>query len=111
MQQTHIDSYRRDPSWPRQDEQNSGKSTALVTLICLLLAIGLLSLSGCGGPGIKPEAIQGTLERVSARHDAYVLADPALDGDDRVRHLRDTELLRKVVQTALDEAEPDTPTE
>jgi hypothetical protein len=59
----------------------------------------LLSLTGCcPQKTISADAIAGPLNRVSDRHDGYAEKDPDLDEVERRIYLRDTELLRQVLE-------------
>lgn len=61
-------------------------------------------LTSCTPPSnyIRSEAVDGPFRGVADRHDAYVNADESLDDLERRIYLRDTELLRRL----LDEAVP-----
>lgn len=66
-----------------------------------LLLAACLAFPGCCGAGaVRAEAIAPAVEKVSARHDAYVKADASLSEVDRRIFLRSTELLRKVLAEA-----------
>lgn len=60
----------------------------------------LLLLAGCASNMISVDAIKGSVEAVSARHDAYVEADDSLSADERSIFLRTTELLRRILEEA-----------
>lgn len=59
-----------------------------------------LCLTGCATNMIRADAIDGTLRRVAERHDVYIQADPDLDELERDIYLRDTELLRRLLDEA-----------
>lgn len=75
----------------------------------LALALSLAVLSSCGPlqEAVRPDtpvdaqAIAPLIERVGARHDAYVDADPDLSEAQRADAKLDTKLLRQIVQAAL----------
>ena len=66
-----------------------------------LIAFALLV--GCGTPGyIRADAIEDTLMGVMERHDFYVSSDPDLSDLSKRVSLRDTELLRRLLEEAQD---------
>ncbi len=61
----------------------------------------ILVLSACAPSNyIRVDAIDGPLNRVCDRHDAYTSADTSLTDLQRRTRLKTTELLRKVVEEA-----------
>ena len=76
---------------------NSKLFFPILLLICVLLAVG-----GCKGM-IAVDSVDGILQPVLDRHDAYVTADPNLAVVERSTFLRSTELLRRVVDTAKEQ--------
>ena len=76
--------------------------TRATTLLLLFLAVIAMSLgAGCSSRGmINADAVETSVMVVSARHDAYVTADPNLSTEDKADFLRSTELLRKVIEAA-----------
>lgn len=68
----------------------------------LFLVVVMFSMTACARGMIHVDAMTPTLAPVMARHDAYVLADPALSPEDKATYLRSTELLRGVVAEAQD---------
>lgn len=77
------------------------KHMRLFALTGLLLTV----CSGCdwwsGAGTLNPEALDRPLSRVSDRHDAYISADTRLTDLQRRTYLRDTALLRAVVDEAM----------
>ena len=80
--------------------------------ILFLMAVPLLLLAGCCKGHIRADAIDGSIEIVTERHDRLVNATKDVNGDgvtddedeaDRKTYLRTTKLLRKVVDAALDD--------
>ncbi len=64
------------------------------------LATVFVALAACSTNMIAVEAIEDPTLKVSARHDAYVAADPDLLDLEREIYLRTTELLRRVIEEA-----------
>lgn len=65
------------------------------------LAVAAL-LGGCTPGGyVSAEALDGLLDPILSRHDAYVVADPAKDPDQKERETRSSEIVRTMVQEAL----------
>jgi hypothetical protein len=69
-------------------------------LLAPLALLALVLLAGCGATGINPAAVDGAFRRVAARHDAYIQADNDLSPIEKRIDLRDTELLRGVLDAA-----------
>lgn len=65
-----------------------------------LPALLLICFVGCKGGMISVDAIDGSVQKVSDRHDAYVNADLSLSADQKRTFLRTTELLRLVLEEA-----------
>lgn len=59
----------------------------------------LVLIAGCA-TGINPAAVDGAFRRVADRHDRYVNADALLSPLEKRIDLRDTELLRGVLDAA-----------
>ena len=57
-------------------------------------------LPSCSMNMIHVDAIANSVADISARHDAYVEADPLLSDIEREIYLRDTELLGRVIEEA-----------
>ena len=67
-----------------------------------LLLVLCIVIHGCVAKGqIAAEDITGTLHRVCDRHDSYIMADTAMSETYRKIDLRDTMLLRQIVDEAL----------
>lgn len=67
----------------------------------------LLLFTGCAPEGyVRADAIKGTLLRVAERHDAYTKADKDLKESNRKRNLRDTALLRRLMEEATKTGAP-----
>ena len=69
-----------------------------VALILLLLTF----VSGCCPGMVRVEAIDGTVDSITERHDAYVEADTTLTDEQKEVYLRSTELLQKLLKEAAD---------
>jgi hypothetical protein len=74
-------------------------------IIPFLFVIAIVFVApGCMRKGyVKVSAIEGLVDKVSTRHDAYVDADDSLSDLKKRTYKRSTELLRKVVAEAKDE--------
>lgn len=72
----------------------------------LLLGAACLGLSGCGlftsAGKIDASVLKDPIEKVAARHDAYVQADESLSEIERRVYLRTTELLQELIREALE---------
>ena len=62
----------------------------------------LVTLSGCHQGYVRAEALDGTLNPVMDRHDAYVKADEGLSEIEKEVFLNSTLLLRKTIKEAKD---------
>lgn len=78
-------------------------------IIPLVLVVAILFIGpGCMRKGyVKVGAIEGLVEKVSTRHDAYINADDSLSDLKKRVALRSTALLRKVVAEAKGEKPAD----
>ena len=72
------------------------------TLLALLLAL-FVPLVGCSAKEIHVDAIDVLVEKVSARHDAYVQADQTLAPAVRDDFLRSTAILRAITAELTEE--------
>ncbi len=72
------------------------------TLRCLraALIIPMLALASCATDMIRVGAIDGPIERITARHDQYVRDDESLSGDEKEIYLRSSELLNRIIEEA-----------
>ena len=70
-------------------------------IILPLLIVVFLMAPGCVNKGyVKVSAIEGLVEKVSVRHDAYINADDSLSALKKRVALRSTTLLREIVTEA-----------
>lgn len=69
-------------------------------LIAFPVLLTLFVLNACSTNMIHVDAIADSVADISARHDAYVEADPLLSDDQRRIFLRDTLLLGLVIEEA-----------
>lgn len=85
----------------------AGRELFLALMLCGVAA-ALLVLTGCGTPGyVRADAIEGTVKGLVQRHDAYVGADESLSELTRRIHLRDGELLLRLIEEAQKSKEED----
>ena len=77
------------------------KSKITVVLFCVAF------LMGCAKGMIRAEAIDGTLRGLCDRHDSYVVKDDTLSSAQKETNLRDSALLRKVLDEAQKTEEAD----
>jgi hypothetical protein len=76
-------------------------NVAQYVIVPLSFFLLIASVVGCTGPGvIQAQAIDGSVRRVADRHDEYVQRDQFMSELERRIALRDTELLRKVLDEA-----------
>lgn len=59
-----------------------------------------LMFASCQTGMIRADAIDGPVNRISDRHDAYVKEDASLSADEKAIYLRSSELLRRVIAEA-----------
>lgn len=98
------DTFRTPTSRPRV---KAGMELSLALVLCGAVT-ALLVLTGCGTPGyVRADAIEGTVRGLVQRHDAYVEADESLSDLDRRIHLRDGELLLRLIEEAQRPTEED----
>lgn len=64
-----------------------------------LLLLIVLAIPGCKGM-VHVDAIADSVNDITARHDVYVQADPALSEQAKAALLTESRLLREVVQEA-----------
>ena len=64
-----------------------------------LFLVPVLLLTSCASM-IHVDAIDGPVNRISDRHDAYVSADESLSQDEKDIYMRTTELLRRILAEA-----------
>jgi len=57
-------------------------------------------LASCQTGMVYADAIDGPVNRISDRHDAYVKDDASLSADEKAIYLRSSELLRRVLEEA-----------
>lgn len=62
-----------------------------------------LFLAACSQGMINVDALEGLVEPVAARHDAYVEADDSLDVAAKADFLRSTAILRDILAAAREE--------
>lgn len=75
-----------------QRPPSGGVMTALLSMVLLC---------GCGSRGkVDAEVVRDLVQPISARHDAYVTADPQLDDLDRRAYLRSTGILHDLLEAA-----------
>lgn len=60
----------------------------------------LFLLMSCQTGMIRADSIDGAVNRVADRHDAYVRDDDSLSDDEKSIYLRTTELLRRLLAEA-----------
>jgi len=72
-------------------------------LIAIVLA---LNSFGCQTGTIQASAVDSTFRRVADRHDKYVAGDASLSALDKSIDLRDTSLLRGVLDAAKPATQP-----
>lgn len=65
-----------------------------------LIVLALSMCVGCQTGTIQADAVDGTFRRVAERHDRYIAADPGLSAVEKSVSLRDTGLLRAVLDAA-----------
>ena len=73
--------------------------------LVLLAIVPLLFLGGCQPNKVDARALSGVMYPVLDRHDAYVQADDTLELVERSTALRSSELVRELVETALETGE------
>lgn len=78
--------------------------TRITALIVAIWTLG--ALAGCSANGINPAAVDGAFRRVADRHDKYVNADDTLSPIEKRIDLRDTTLLRGVLDAAKPSTQP-----
>jgi hypothetical protein len=80
---------------------------SLAVLLAMLVCVAVLA-PGCTWQRgqINVSAIQDSVVDITARHDLYVKDDPALDDLTKGVLLRESELLRRVVDEAADVPAP-----
>jgi hypothetical protein len=79
----------------------------IASLLFLTLALcSLVAVAGCQSGTIQAAAVDGAFRRVAARHDVYVASDPLLSPLEKRIDLRDTELLRGVLNAAKPATQP-----
>jgi hypothetical protein len=61
---------------------------------------------GCQSGTIQATAVDGTFRRVADRHDKYIASDASLSPLEKRIDLRDTELLRGVLDAAKPATQP-----
>lgn len=66
----------------------------------LSLLVSMLFLASCQTGMIRADAIDGPVNRIADRHDAYVKEDNSLSNEERAIYLRSSELLRRVIAEA-----------
>lgn len=69
-----------------------------MTALALLLITATAATGGCHG--IRVDAIDGLVTKVTTRHDAYVRADPDLSAGDAAAHLSESALLHDLLENA-----------
>ncbi len=68
-----------------------------------LLVTSLFLLSACSSGMIHVDAIEGLVEPLTARHDAYVQNDENLSDELKGDYLRSSDILRAVLEEAKDD--------
>jgi hypothetical protein len=66
----------------------------------LALVFAASMLASCQTGMIRADAIDGPVNRITDRHDAYVKADDSLSNEEKSIYLRSSELLRRVIAEA-----------
>ena len=66
----------------------------------LALVFAASMLASCQMGMIRADAIDGPVNRISDRHDAYVKEDDSLSDEEKSIYLRSSELLRRIVAEA-----------
>lgn len=71
-------------------------------MVCVMLLLTLYA-TGCTGPKFQMDAraIDGMMQPVMDRHDAYVTRDQQLSPTERETYLRSSALLRSIQDTAM----------
>ncbi len=76
----------------------------------ILMGVTLMFLMACNKGMVRADAIDGSIQKVTERHDRYIMTIEDVNGDgkvdkydklDRETYLRTTELLRLTVKAAL----------
>ena len=66
--------------------------------LALLFAASMLA--SCQMGMIRADAIDGPVNRISDRHDAYVKEDDSLSDEEKSIYLRSSELLKRIIAEA-----------
>lgn len=66
----------------------------------LALVFAASMLASCQMGMIRADAIDGPVNRIADRHDAYVQEDASLSDEEKSIYLRSSELLRRIIAEA-----------
>ena len=66
----------------------------------LALVFAASMLASCQMGMIRADAIDGPVNRIADRHDAYVKKDASLSDEEKSIYLRSSELLRRIIAEA-----------
>lgn len=84
------------------------RNVRLAAAIPMLVLLLSCLLGACGAPqqSVDASAIDDLVQSVSARHDAYVREDKSLSADDKATYLRSTDILKRIMDTAMGRTAP-----
>jgi hypothetical protein len=66
----------------------------------LAIVFAASMLASCQTGMIRADAIDGPVNRITERHDAYVREDDSLSDEEKAIYLRSSELLRRILAEA-----------
>jgi len=87
-------------------QRKSDKKNGTVKMILPFAALAICGLAGCSGM-IKASQVKIPMNGIMDRHDAYIEADAAMSDLQRRIYLRDSEIIRGVLDEALKKTEPE----